>query len=204
MAAINFERQVARADGAVQAFPDAALDLIAQIKKKAYQERNLDAQTIAQWEQRQVRNGPQWDPTFRSPLLDADKWEDTKGRKVYRAKTLVGIWATAPFLHNGSVPTIYDLLTPAAERPVTFPTGQREYDTVKLGLQSDPSKYVLAPGLKPFLMDTRLRGNWNTGHEWSFYPSLNDDMRYAIIEFLKTYTSEPANPGSPPKVTGAQ
>ncbi len=100
--------------------------------------------------QRQIRSGPQWDPTFRAPLLDADKWDDTRGRKVYRAKTLVGIWATAPFLHNGSVPTLYDLLTPAAERPVTFPTGQREYDPVKLGIQTDRSKYVLPPGLTGF------------------------------------------------------
>ncbi len=149
-------------------------------------------------------SGPQWDPTFRAPLLDSDKWDDTRGRKVYRAKTLVGIWATAPFLHNGSVPTIFDLLRPAAERPVTFPTGQREYDPVKLGIQTDRSKYSLPPGLPGFLMDTRVRGNWNTGHEWSFYPSLTDDDRYAIIEFLKTYTTEPPNPGSPPKVTGAK
>ena len=42
-------------------------------------------------------------------------------------------------------------------------------------------------------MDTRRRGNWNTGHEWSFYPTLTDDQRYAIIEFLKSYTSEPPN-----------
>jgi hypothetical protein len=53
-------------------------------------------------------------------------------------------------------------------------------------------------------MDTRLRGNWNTGHEWSFYPVLTEEMRYAIIEFLKTYTSDPATPGSPPKVPAAQ
>jgi cytochrome c peroxidase len=204
MTAINFERQVMLADGTIRTFPSAALELITQIKQKAYQELNLDAQTIAQWEQRQIRSGPRWDPTFRAPLLDADKWDDTRGRKVYRSKTLVGIWATAPFLHNGSVPTLYDLLKPAAERPVTFPTGQREYDLVKLGIETDRSKYALPPGLTGFLMDTRLRGNWNTGHEWSFYPSLTDDMRYALIEFLKTYTSELPNPGSPPKMTGAR
>ena len=110
------------------------------------QELNLDAQTIAQWEQRETRTGPQMDPTFRAPLLDSEKWDDTRGRKIYRAKTLVGIWATAPFLHNGSVPTLYDLLRPAAERPVTFPTGQREYDPVKLGIQTDRSKYRAAAG----------------------------------------------------------
>ena len=204
MTAINFERQVMLADGTVQPFPAAALGLITRIKQKAYQELNLDAQTIAQWEQRETRTGPQMDPTFRAPLLDSDKWDDTRGRKIYRAKTLVGIWATAPFLHNGSVPTLYDLLRPAAERPVTFPTGQREYDPVKLGIQTDRSKYALPPGLPGFLMDTRLRGNWNTGHEWSFYPTLTEDMRYALIEFLKTYTTDPPNPGSPPKPPAAR
>jgi RoxA-like, cytochrome c-like len=199
MTAINYERQVMRADGSVLPFPSAALELVTQVKQKAYQELNLDAKTRAQWEQREVRSGARWDPTFRAPLLDSEKWEDTKGRRVYRAKTLVGIWATGPFLHNGSVPTLYDLLKPAAERPVTFPTGQREYDLIKLGLQTDTSKYTLPEGMAPFQFDTRLRGNWNTGHEWSFYPSLTDDMRYALIEFLKTYTSDPPNPGSPPK-----
>ena len=53
-------------------------------------------------------------------------------------------------------------------------------------------------------MDTRLRGNWNTGHEWSFYPTLTEDMRYALIEFLKTYTTDPPNPGSPPKPPAAR
>ena len=106
MTAINFERQVMLADGTVQPFPAAALGLITRIKQKEYQERNLDKQTIAQWEQRQTRAGPQMDPTFRATLLDSDKWDDTRGRKIYRAKTLVGIWATAPFLHNGSVPTL--------------------------------------------------------------------------------------------------
>ena len=146
MTAINFERQVMLADGTILPFPSAALGLITADQAEGLSGAELDAQTIAQWEQRQIRSGPQWDPTFRAPLLDSDKWDDTRGRKIYRSKTLVGIWATAPFLHNGSVPTIYDLLKPAAERPVTFPTGQREYDPVKLGIQTDRAKYVALAG----------------------------------------------------------
>ena len=185
--ALNFERLVQQADGTVQPFPYAALQLIKQIKAVSYKDLGLDQQKIDDWEARYLRKQ---EPTFRAPLLDAEKWPDTKGRKVYRSKTLVGIWATAPFLHNGSVPTIYDLLKPAAERPVTFALGQREYDPVKLGYQSDPSKFTLAPNLVPFQFDTRLGGNWNTGHEWRFYPELTDEIRYEIIEFLKTYTKE--------------
>jgi hypothetical protein len=190
LAAINFEMPVMQADGTVRPFPYAAADLISKIKTRAYQDAGYDDATIAALENRDVRRGPQWDPAFRAPMLDSANFGDTSGRKVYRAKTLVGIWATGPFLHNGSVPTIYDLLLPAAKRPSTFPLGTREYDTVKLGVQTDPSKYSLAPGQSAFTFDTRLPGNWNTGHEWSFYPDLDDQARFDIIEFLKTFTSE--------------
>jgi hypothetical protein len=200
LTAINFELPVVTGDGSVRPFPYAALDLITNIKRKAYQDAGYDARERDELEHRRVRSGPQWDPTFRAPLLDSAKFADTAGRKVYRAKTLVGIWATGPFLHNGSIPTIHDLLSPAASRPVTFPLGTREYDPVKLGVQTDPSKYTLAPALAPFTFDTRLPGNWNTGHEWKFYPDLTDEKRFAIIEFLKTFTSESvltATPGAP-------
>jgi hypothetical protein len=190
LAAINFEMPVATADGSVKPFPSAAADLIVKIKQRAYADAGYDAKTIAALENRSVRSGPQWDPAFRAPMLDSERYPDTAGRKVYRAKTLVGIWATGPFLHNGSVPTIYDLLLPASKRPTTFPLGTREYDPVKLGVQTDPAKYTLAPNQSTFTFDTRLPGNWNTGHEWSFYPGLDDNARYDIIEFLKTFTSE--------------
>jgi hypothetical protein len=196
MTALNYERLVQEADGRVRPFPYAAMDLIKRVKAEAYRERGLDAKTIDEWEERSVRAGKRWDPTFRAPLLDAAKWSDTKGRKVYRSKTLVGIWATAPYLHNGSVPTIYDLLKPAAERPVTFPVGTREYDPVKLGYQTDPASMKMAPGAQPFTFDTRILGNWNTGHEWSFYPELTDEIRYDIIEFLKTFTTDLPQPAT--------
>jgi hypothetical protein len=190
MTALSFELPVQQADGEVRPFPYAAMDLIKKVKLKAYEARGLDQQAIARMENRGVRAGSQWEPTFRAPLLDSEKWPETRGRKVYRAKTLVGIWATAPYLHNGSVPTIYDLLLPAAQRPVTFTLGTREYDPVKLGYQGDPSRWSLPQGAQPFIFDTRLAGNWNTGHEWSFYPELTDEIRYEIIEFLKTFTTD--------------
>jgi hypothetical protein len=199
MAALNFERLVQQPDGQVRPFPYAAMDLIKRIKDVAYKADDLDADAIAGMESRNLRKGPQMEPTFRAPLLDSEKWPDTRGRKVYRSKTLVGIWATAPFLHNGSVPTIYDLLKPAAERPVTFTLGTREYDPVKLGYQSDPNTWSLPAGATPFTFDTRVAGNWNTGHEWRFYPELTDEIRYDIIEFLKTFTRE-----LPAQAEGAQ
>jgi hypothetical protein len=192
MTAINFELPVQQADGLVRPFPDAALDLITRIKLKAYDEAGYTDEEIERLEERRIRKGPLFDPTFRAPMRDdGRKYSDTTNRSVYRAKSLVGIWATAPYLHNGSVPTIYDLLRPAALRPATFTLGTREYDPVKLGVQTaSGSSPALAPGQQAFVFDTRIPGNWNTGHEWSFYPSLSDDDRYAIIEFLKTFTSE--------------
>ena len=189
-AALNYEKPVKTADGKVLPFPYAALGLIKTVKQQAYAERGFSPGQIAAWESRDVRQGAAWDPTFRAPLLDHDKWPDTRGRRVYRAKTLVGIWATAPYLHNGSVPTIYDLLLPADQRPVRFPVGQHEYDPVKLGIQTDRSQFTTPPGWTPYQLDTRLSGNWNSGHEWKFYPQLDDTARYEIIEFLKVFRQD--------------
>src|SRR5262249_31778518 len=76
----------------------------------------------------------------------------------YKARPLNGIWATAPFLHNGSVPTLYDLLLPPASRPKKFSIGRREYDPKKAGYVSD--------GEVPFTLDTSVTGNGNRGHEY--------------------------------------
>ena len=68
------------------------------------------------------------------------------------------MWASAPYLHNASVPTLWDLLTDADKRPRTFYIGNREFDPVKVG-------YVSAPGgPHSFLMDTSRKGNGNGGH----------------------------------------
>ncbi len=188
--ALQFEKPVKLANGDVLPFPYAALTLIKGVKDAAYRERQFTQAQIDEWEERAVRRGEAMNPTFRAPLLDHEKWPDTRGRKVYRAKTLVGIWATAPFLHNGSVPTLYDLLLPADRRPARFKVGTHEYDPVKLGIQTDQAKVQRPPGMLDYELDTRLPGNWNTGHEWRFYPSLTDVQRYEIIEFLKTFNDE--------------
>jgi hypothetical protein len=102
---------------------------------------------------------------------------------AYKARPLTGIWATAPYLHDGSVPTLYDLLLPAAQRPKSFFTGTREFDPVRVG-------YVTAPSAEnDFLFETQeagnaKAGNSNSGHE--FGTTLNEDQRKALIEYLKT------------------
>jgi hypothetical protein len=95
-----------------------------------------------------------------------------------KAGPLAGVWTTGPYLHNGSVPTVYELLSPVAERRAVFWTGGRELDRDRLGFASDE-----APGR--FRFDTSVPGNRNTGH---LYPAqgFTRTERLAIIEYLKT------------------
>ena len=95
---------------------------------------------------------------------------------AYKARPLNGVWASAPFLHNGSVPTLHDLLRPAAERPRTFAVGRWEYDPKKVGYVSD--------GQVPSVFDTSVSGNSNRGHE--FGVTLSEEERWAIVEYVKT------------------
>ncbi|WP_018278102.1 di-heme-cytochrome C peroxidase [Teredinibacter turnerae] len=95
----------------------------------------------------------------------------------YKARPLNGLWASAPFLHNGSVPTIYDLLLPAAERPKAFLVGDVEFDPHRLGLSQSGGTYRST-------YDTTLYGNSNQGHEIATH--LSDEDRLALLEYLKT------------------
>lgn len=105
----------------------------------------------------------------------------------YKARPLDGIWSSAPYLHNGSVPTLYDLLLPAAKRPDHFMLGDRQYDFVKLGVSKDALPGSLVRG---FRFETRgpdgkeIPGNSNAGHEYGV-DDLNHDDRLALIEYLK-------------------
>lgn len=93
----------------------------------------------------------------------------------YKARPLDGVWASAPYLHNGSVPTLADLLQPPARRPVQFRVGHGEFDPQAVGLARE------APG---WLFDTRLPGNGNGGH--LFGTALPAEQKRDLLEFLKT------------------
>lgn len=96
---------------------------------------------------------------------------------TYEARPLNGIWATAPFLHNGSVPTLDALLRKAGERPKTFRVGVRGFDTLKVGLAETASSELPEH-------DISVPGHSNVGHE--FGVSLSEDDRKWLIEYLKT------------------
>ncbi len=98
----------------------------------------------------------------------------------YKARPLNGIWATAPYLHNGSVRTMRQLLMPADRRDPTFKVGTREFDPDDIGFSNDGA----------FTLDTSLPGNSNAGHDGPRYGTdalANDEERMnALLEYLKT------------------
>ncbi|SFX91008.1 MULTISPECIES: di-heme-cytochrome C peroxidase [unclassified Pseudomonas] len=106
--------------------------------------------------------------------------------RAYKARPLAGVWATPPFLHNGSVPTIYQLLSPQAERATTFYKGSFEYDPRHLGYRTE----AFTNG---FVFDTRITGNHNSGHEFRAGERgngvigrlLQPQERWALLEYLK-------------------
>ena len=126
-------------------------------------------------------------PEEKRQEMNGYRENDVRAALAYKARPLDGVWATPPYLHNGSVPDIEALLSPAVERPRKFWLGHRVYDPVRLGYRSDE----LSGG---FEFDTTLRGNHNTGHEFDdgpigrgrIGPKLSPDERSALIEFLKS------------------
>ncbi|MBX3501751.1 MAG: cytochrome c [Alphaproteobacteria bacterium] len=114
----------------------------------------------------------------------------------YRARPLDGVWATAPYLHNGSVPTLDDLLKPQDQRPTRFCVGSRQFDPGKVGLVAEPGDRCPS-GLTEF--DTRSLANSNRGHSFEgterdvtrlpsgvIGPAFSEPQRRDLIEYLKT------------------
>jgi len=123
----------------------------------------------------------------KGPLARYVRLESTTG---YVAQPLDGIWCRGPYLHNGSVPTVADLLRPPAERPREFYVGSgTEYDLEKLGLayeeetRSDGSRIGRRASPSQFLFDTARPGNSNGGHD--FASKLTAGQRRALLEYLK-------------------
>jgi hypothetical protein len=119
---------------------------------------------------------------------------------VYKAAPRDGVWATPPFLHNGSVPSLYELLLPAAERTKKFYV-TRQFDPIKVGLDTTATS--------GFLLDTAGLGNSNAGHSFQdgprgngvIGPLLTDDQRWELVEYLKSIPEEPGRVtpfGGPP------
>jgi processive rubber oxygenase RoxA-like protein len=99
----------------------------------------------------------------------------------YEARVMQGIWAAAPYLHNGSVPTLAELLKPAAERVKAFKIGPA-YDTVNVGLAVEQTQFNYT--LTTTDCSDRNSGNSRCGHE--FGTQLTAEEKKALLEYLKT------------------
>ena len=127
--------------------------------------------------------------------MDDENQEGDDCELCYKARPLNGIWATAPYLHNGSVRTMRQLLLPAACpndasgkpnyeerkcRQITFSVGSREFDPVDMGFKDDGAS----------ILDTRLPGNSNAGHDGPSYGNAefaaDPQTLNALLEYLKT------------------
>lgn len=122
-----------------------------------------------------------------STLYAGYPWRFTRFRKTrgYANMPLDGLWLRAPYLHNGSVPTLRDLLEPAALRPKLFYRGDDVYDRDRVGFVSSlPAR----DGVRHFRYDTTLPGNGNGGHEGAAYgTALPDADKDALVSYLKTF-----------------
>jgi hypothetical protein len=103
------------------------------------------------------------------------------GGPAYESRVLHGIWATAPYLHNSSVPNLWELLKPPAEHTTSFMVGSRVFDPKNVGYDTEHSPFK--NGL--FVVDpANANGNGNGGHVYG--TDLTEEQRWAIVEFLKT------------------
>ena len=122
-----------------------------EIRAQKYKELKLDAEQMLAYD------------GYRRLTLENPKEEDDRegliARLAYKARPLNGVWATAPYLHNGSVPNLYEMLVPAANRTGRFYVGSREFDKDRVGIITSRSS-------SGFELDTSLAGNRNTGHEF--------------------------------------
>ena len=138
-------------------FPAALQDLLSRVKQRAYAR-----EAMSQEEMRSLEPGIVY---WRAPM-------------GYVSRPLAGIWASPPYLHNGSVPTLWDLLQPVAKRPARFPLGQHEYDPEKVGYVTEVS------GTPRFIFDVSMAGSGNGGHEYG--TGLSDEEKRDLLEYLKS------------------
>ncbi|KZN53742.1 hypothetical protein N474_19415 [Pseudoalteromonas luteoviolacea CPMOR-2] len=158
-------------------------------------------QTNDQWfKQNYITNSAQTE-------LEGSRPNCLRSNAGYKARPLNGIWATAPYLHNGSVPNLYSLLSEPTDRPTFVELGGLEFDPINVGITQ--SKHVAQMNVNVnalpanqtedyqggfFILDTRQAGNFNTGHAFTDNPhtpgkigkKFSHEEKMALIEYLKT------------------
>ena len=175
--AVNMHKRVVGTPYGLYSEAEALMLVTAHIRETSYKQLGLDAAERRKYDSQRA-------------VADVDHLWEKKSVMIadnlgYRARPLDGIWATAPYLHNGSIPNLYELLSPASQRSRHFHTGGREFDCEHVGLYADA-------GHGTFEFDTNIPGNFNCGHEfrnltleefeqYSDRPSCNSDSQ-SIVE----------------------
>src|SRR6185436_8801401 len=109
-----------------------------------------------------------------TPGYRASKEPGIRSTQKFFAPSLAGVWARAPFLHNGSVRTMQELLTAPEARAKKFRRGSRVYDGKEMGYADEGA----------YLFDTTAAGNSNTGHNYG--SNLSSNEKRDLIDYLKT------------------
>ena len=112
-------------------------------------------------------------------LLGASDADVQGAQDGYVARPLVGVWLLGPYLHNGSVPTLSDLLSKPEQRPRVFSRGYDVVDMEKVGFVSTRPDAAV----QGFRFDTTQRGNSNGGHLYG--TALDEADKHALLEYLK-------------------
>jgi len=195
MAAKNCVYPVAGRD-----FGSTILIATEKVKSAYYTRWHVDEVTQSSYEWRDLRGKEFFRDTLNGYSLEREQADGNNYGEIaagagYLARNLSGVWATAPYLHNGSVPTIRDLLSPASQRPKIFNVGNFSYDPYNLGFVNKRAvdvttgKPIPCKSQEDTCFDTSLRGNANTGHEYGVY-DLTPDDKTALIEYLKVLPPE--------------
>ncbi|NBX29848.1 hypothetical protein EBR04_05265 [bacterium] len=118
---------------------------------------------------------------------DGQELADRAAGTGYVAPPLDGVWATAPYFHNGSVPTLWHVLHPG-KRPAVWRRSPMGYDESRVGLEVEELESLpdgkLLPSVRRQYFDTRKPGKSAAGHD--FPDALSEDEKTAVLEYLKT------------------
>ncbi len=147
----------------------ALMDVVQRADEKWMDERNMPE------EQRKLLRG------------DRKNCPNPAGQvPIYRARPLNGVWATAPYLHNGSVPSLYWMLGPAGQRPTSFCQGHREFDPKEVGFHV-PAGGESSCSTGETLFSTKgsngkpIRGNSTMGHSFEGERRPNKDYPQGVV-----------------------
>ncbi|HWE39383.1 MAG TPA: di-heme-cytochrome C peroxidase [Isosphaeraceae bacterium] len=153
--ALNFYRRVAVFNGRTTSAALGLFVVTEMIREDKYAALELDSKQINAYDR--FRS---FDQGTRADVLAGKSIEEVLVANLgYKARPLDGVWATPPYLHNGSVPNLYELLVPVERRSKSFHLGTTLYDPVRVGYRTEGVP-------DDFTLDTNLTGNHNVGHEF--------------------------------------